>query len=74
MTQCINFTQAWRNKTSYSTNKAPYVNRLSPLFLCLTSGSKAVDRLLDGGLETQTITGFYGEYGTGKVKFAISHA
>jgi DNA repair protein RadA len=34
--------------------------------LRLTSGSKVVDRLLDGGLETQTITEFYGEYGTGK--------
>jgi RecA/RadA recombinase len=74
MTQCISFTQAWRNKTSYSTNKAPYVYRLSPSFLCLTSGSEAVDRLLDGGLETQTIPEFCGEYGTGKVRFAISHA
>jgi DNA repair protein RadA len=34
--------------------------------LRLTSRSKVVDRLLDGGLETQTITEFYGEYGTGK--------
>jgi DNA repair protein RadA len=32
----------------------------------LTSGSKVIDALLDGGLETQTITEFYGEYGTGK--------
>ncbi len=32
----------------------------------LTTGSKAVDELLDGGIETQTITEFYGEYGTGK--------
>jgi DNA repair protein RadA len=34
--------------------------------LRLTSGSKVIDALLDGGLETQTITEFYGEYGTGK--------
>jgi DNA repair protein RadA len=34
--------------------------------LRLTSGSKVVDRLIDGGLETQTITEFYGEYGSGK--------
>src|SRR4030042_89970 len=27
----------------------------------LTSGSKALDKILDGGLETQTITEFYGE-------------
>jgi len=34
--------------------------------LRLTSGSKVIDALLDGGLETQTITEFYGEYGSGK--------
>jgi DNA repair protein RadA len=34
--------------------------------LRLTTGSKALDNILDGGLETQTITEFYGEYGTGK--------
>jgi len=32
----------------------------------LTTGSKALDSLLGGGLETQTITEFYGEYGSGK--------
>ncbi len=32
----------------------------------LTTGSKALDKVLDGGLETQTITEFYGEYGSGK--------
>ena len=32
----------------------------------LTTGVKALDELLGGGLETQTITEFYGEYGTGK--------
>jgi len=32
----------------------------------LTTGSKVLDRLVDGGLETQTITEFYGEYGCGK--------
>ena len=34
--------------------------------LRLTTGSKAMDRIVDGGLETQTITEFYGEYGSGK--------
>ncbi len=34
--------------------------------LRLTTGSKALDQILDGGLETQTITEFYGEYGSGK--------
>jgi DNA repair protein RadA len=32
----------------------------------LTTGSKAIDEILAGGLETQTITEFYGEYGSGK--------
>jgi len=32
----------------------------------LTTGSKAIDELVGGGLETQTITEFYGEYGVGK--------
>jgi len=32
----------------------------------LTTGSRALDELLGGGLETQTISEFYGEYGTGK--------
>lgn len=32
----------------------------------ITTGSKALDELLNGGIETQTITEFYGEYGTGK--------
>jgi DNA repair protein RadA len=32
----------------------------------LTTMSKQVDELLGGGLETQTITEFYGEYGVGK--------
>jgi DNA repair protein RadA len=34
--------------------------------LRLTTGSQALDKVVDGGLETQTITEFYGEYGSGK--------
>jgi DNA repair protein RadA len=34
--------------------------------LRLTTGSQALDKIVDGGLETQTITEFYGEYGSGK--------
>lgn len=32
----------------------------------LSTGSKAIDGLLEGGLESQTITEFYGEFGSGK--------
>ena len=37
----------------------------------LTTGSKALDELLGGGLETQAITECYGEFGSGKT--AIGH-
>jgi len=37
--------------------------------LRLSSGSKALDKMINGGLETQTITEFYGEYGSGKSQF-----
>ncbi len=34
----------------------------------ITTGSKNLDDLLGGGIETKTITEFYGEYGTGKTQ------
>jgi len=34
----------------------------------ITTGSKALDALLGGGVETKTITEFYGEFGTGKTQ------
>jgi DNA repair protein RadA len=34
--------------------------------LRLTTGSQVLDNLVGGGLESQTITEFYGEYGSGK--------
>ncbi|MEM0320687.1 MAG: DNA repair and recombination protein RadA, partial [Candidatus Nezhaarchaeales archaeon] len=34
----------------------------------ITTGSKNLDRLLGGGVETQIITEFYGEYGSGKTQ------
>jgi DNA repair protein RadA len=32
----------------------------------LTTGCSSLDRLLDGGIETQSLTEFYGEFGSGK--------
>ncbi len=32
----------------------------------LRTGSRALDELIGGGIETQTVTEFFGEYGTGK--------
>lgn len=34
----------------------------------ISTGSKALDDLLGGGIETKTITEFFGEYGTGKTQ------
>lgn len=34
----------------------------------ITTGSKSLDELLGGGVETRTITEFFGEYGTGKTQ------
>ncbi len=36
----------------------------------LTTGSSALDKILGGGLETQCISEFYGEYGSGKTQIA----
>lgn len=46
--------------------RADELLRMRQNVLRLTTGSKALDELLGGGLETQTITEFYGEYGSGK--------
>ncbi|MEM3426980.1 MAG: DNA repair and recombination protein RadA, partial [Nitrososphaerales archaeon] len=34
----------------------------------ITTGSKNLDELLDGGIETQAVTEFYGEFGSGKTQ------
>ena len=55
-----------RSSIGVSFIRADELLKMRQHVLRLTSGSKVVDRLLDGGLETQSITEFYGEYGTGK--------
>ena len=40
----------------------------------LTTGSRALDSLLGGGVETQAITEFYGEYRVGKTQIAFTLA
>jgi DNA repair protein RadA len=55
-----------RSSLSLSFIRADELLRLRQTVLRLTTGSKALDDLLGGGLETQTITEFYGEYGSGK--------
>lgn len=55
-----------RSSLSLSFIRADELLRLRQTVLRLTTGSKAMDELLGGGLETQTITEFYGEFGSGK--------
>jgi DNA repair protein RadA len=57
---------AARSSMSISFIRADELLKMRQNVLRLTTGSKALDKLLDGGLETQTITEFYGEYGSGK--------
>ena len=58
--------QAARSALGVSFIRADELLKLRSKVLRLTSGSKALDKMIDGGLETQTITEFYGEYGSGK--------
>lgn len=46
--------------------RADELLKMRQSILRLTTGSKAIDELIAGGLETQAITEFYGEYGSGK--------
>jgi DNA repair protein RadA len=55
-----------RDSISLSFIRADELMRMKANVLRLTTGSKAFDELIGGGLETQTITEVYGEYGVGK--------
>ncbi|RLI47052.1 DNA repair and recombination protein RadA [Candidatus Bathyarchaeota archaeon] len=58
--------RAARSTMSISFIRADELLRMRQNVLRLTTGSKSMDELLGGGLETQTITEFFGEYGSGK--------
>jgi len=58
--------RAARSSMSISFIRADELLKMRQNVLRLTTGSKAIDEVLGGGLETQTITEFYGEYGSGK--------
>ena len=55
-----------RSSMALSFIRADELLKMRQTVLRLTTGSKTVDELMGGGLETQTITEFYGEYGSGK--------
>ncbi|MCL2289012.1 MAG: DNA repair and recombination protein RadA [Candidatus Bathyarchaeota archaeon] len=58
--------QAARTSVGVSFIRADQLYKQRQSVARLTTGSKALDKMVDGGLETQTITEFYGEYGCGK--------
>ncbi len=58
--------EAARSSIGVSFVRADELLKMRQNVLRLTTGSNALDKILDGGLETQTITEFYGEYGSGK--------
>jgi len=58
--------RAARSSLSVSFIRADELLKMRQSVLRLTTGSKAIDDILGGGLESQTITEFYGEYGSGK--------
>ncbi len=55
-----------RDSISLSFVRADELMKMKANVRRLTTGSKTVDGLIGGGLESQTITEFYGEYGVGK--------
>src|SRR6266550_2127543 len=55
-----------RDSISLSFIRADELMRMKANVRRLTTGSKSFDELVGGGLETQTITEVYGEYGVGK--------
>ncbi len=58
--------EAARSSIGVNFVRADELLKMRQNVLRLTTGSNALDKILDGGLETQTITEFYGEYGSGK--------
>lgn len=64
--KALELIRAARSTLSLSFVRADELLKMRQTVLRLTTGSKALDELLGGGLETQTITEFYGEYGSGK--------
>jgi DNA repair protein RadA len=58
--------QEARSSLAVSFIRADELLKMRQNVLRLTTGSKALDALIGGGMETQTITEFYGEYGSGK--------
>jgi len=64
--KALDVIRAARSTLSLTFMRADELMKIRQTVKRLTTGSKAIDEVLAGGLETQTITEFYGEYGSGK--------
>ncbi|MDH5437442.1 MAG: DNA repair and recombination protein RadA [Candidatus Bathyarchaeota archaeon] len=64
--KALEVTRTARSTIAVSFIRVDELIKMRQNVLRLTTGSKTMDELLGGGLETQTITEFYGEYGSGK--------
>jgi DNA repair protein RadA len=64
--KAMDIIRAARSTLSLTFMRADELMKIRQSVKRLTTGSKAIDEVLAGGLETQTITEFYGEYGSGK--------
>lgn len=58
--------KAARKAVSIDFVRADELKKLRGEILHLATGSRALDDIIGGGLETQSITEFYGEFGSGK--------
>ncbi len=64
--KALDIIRAARSTLSLTFMRADELMKIRQTVMRLTTGSRAIDEVLAGGLETQTITEFYGEYGSGK--------
>jgi DNA repair protein RadA len=64
--KALSIIESARSSIGISFIRADELLHMRQNVLRLTTGSKPLDAMLNGGLETQTITEFYGEYGSGK--------
>jgi len=64
--KALDVIRAARSTLALTFMRADELMKIRQTVVRLTTGSKAIDEVLAGGLETQTITEFYGEYGSGK--------
>jgi DNA repair protein RadA len=64
--QAVRIISEARNSIALTFVRADELMRMKENVLRLSTNSKALNELIGGGLESQTITEFYGEYGVGK--------